>query len=257
MKNLLVFLASLMLLLTGCGQKVAEKYVGQFNDIDDPKTGYFSVYARGHCIVTESIKSMTKESSRSDYYDRKSVSGDCHVEGDKLFFTFTEDTPPPDFGYSEFRGKSIVMSIVGDSLLSPTGRRFKNALSNSSSSDGNPTHTTSNTKSDSSNATLTTEKAQVAVDKWANRIKASGCSEKACEAKVRNIRDVPAENIAIVTIAFTDFVHFRGDRDKNQYIYNGDGTATFEKYTDGTWAMTKLNMVRDQYLWYDMRYEAR
>ncbi len=54
---------------------------------------------------------------------------------------------------------------------------------------------------------LNKEKAQQAIDSWASTVKGTGCATESCQAEVENVREIPAENMAVANIKLTNFVY--------------------------------------------------
>ena len=81
---------------------------------------------------------------------------------------------------------------------------------------------------------LTKEKAAMALNTW--RMTAAGNSTtKSDDFVVEGVQELPQENSAKVNITFNDWEFGSG-----KFNYSGSGVATFAKYNDGRWVLTKV-----------------
>jgi hypothetical protein len=110
------------------------------------------------------------------------------------------------------------------------------ATSGSSSSS-----TTSSQSSSSSNGVLTTEKAEKAVETWANRARTSSCTGNCLVKLLGGVREIPQQNAAVAELKFTDFI-YQPSNEKVERIYSGAGTATFVRYTDRRWVLNEIKI---------------
>lgn len=80
---------------------------------------------------------------------------------------------------------------------------------------------------------LTTEKAQDAIDRF---VSANGTGGR---LRIRGgVREVPSENAATADLAVEDFQS--GNKIYRDNVW--DGTAVFEKFSDGKWTLTQINL---------------
>ncbi|QYO66694.1 hypothetical protein [Leptolyngbya sp. 7M] len=118
---------------------------------------------------------------------------------------------------------------------------------------------TSSQSAQSSSVVLSKESVQRVVDRFISNNKGSGCSNEPCKAEVTNVREIPSQNQAVATVNFTSFVFKPGDKPQ-EYIYSGEGRATFDKGTDGVWSMSRMSFTKYGYerSWTEMRgYDVR
>ena len=93
-------------------------------------------------------------------------------------------------------------------------------------------------------AVVTSDKAQQAIDQWADGARSHSCREQGelCSVTIQGgVREIPQENKAIAELKFTDFV-YKPSNESNERIYSGDGRATFVKYTDGRWSLSEIRL---------------
>lgn len=127
------------------------------------------------------------------------------------------------------------------SLNSQTDSNSAASTSNANSSEPAPTPASSSSYS-SDNGTVTTEKAQRAVDRAMDIIKGKlgNLITPNARARVQGVQELPQQNMAQADVTFLDTVAGSPSCMGLRYRWN-HGVATFKRYTDGRWVMTHLN----------------
>lgn len=94
---------------------------------------------------------------------------------------------------------------------------------------------------------LTKEKAQRVLDRWKDDFAVQGIQpnrpvttsadvgQSDTDLVVQGVREIPQENSAKVDLTFNNF-EYGGAK----YTYSGSGVATFSRYNDGRWVLTKV-----------------
>ncbi len=212
-RNSLLVLAVLIFAFAGCSKRINSKFVGKYSDEKNPSL-YIQMNEDGSCSV---VSNSGRNSNRMFW---------CSMDGDTISLSLMRDELPYDEGviYPEFRGKSAILTIDRDALITQTGRRFSRSGTSSSSS-------TSSSSTSSTSGVLTTEKAQNAVNKFAS---ANGSGRITIKG---GVQEIPSQNAAVAKLNVDDFT----DKDGKQYK-GKEATATFTHYTDGKWVMTKVEI---------------
>ena len=216
-------IALTLFMTTGCSS-IDNRLVGAYLDEED-SSGSFHIWPKGNCNVSESWSRMGPARKNSGATPGAGW-GDCTTDGSILMMKMTQKSPD-DFGYSEFRGESAILTIDGNTLISQSGRRFtKKSGSEVISQSTQPTVQPSVPGPTS----LTAESAQGTIDRFvelhgSGRIFTRG-----------GVREIPAQNAAVVEINVDDFV----DNEKQRVFRGKPARATFSRYTDGRWALTEI-----------------
>jgi len=118
----IVALISTGLFAPACSTKIDERTVGRYVDESD-SSGAFEIWPLGNCEAIESYSAMSPR-RRAEGNTPDAAFGDCRVEGVTITMTINQLLSSQDFGYPEFKGKTAILTIVGDTLVTQSGRRF-------------------------------------------------------------------------------------------------------------------------------------